>query len=181
MRELAKICGSYRNFHTLLKRQTHASMADSADPAAVLATAPAVVPAADPATVPSAEPLAEPAAESSAASNCDDAAAEVKARNLQRMMDLVVHTATCVNPACPSCNCLKMKTLFVHGLTCQIEAPARKCQMCRRLWTLLQAILPPPASHGSTGARLSLFVRPPCSCTRRGARSCNAQCHAAGT
>ena len=112
----------------------------SAEPSANPSAEPSVKPEPSAKPEPSVKP--EPGAEPPAGASNDNEAA-VKAQNIRRIMDVLVHTSTCFNPTCPSCNCLKMKTLFVHGLTCQIGAPVRNCQMCRNLWTLLQVIFPP--------------------------------------
>ena len=49
-----------------------------------------------------------------------------------------MHASACGDPNCPSSNCHKVKTLFIHGLNCQLKATGG-CALCRRMWTLLQA------------------------------------------
>jgi hypothetical protein len=70
--------------------------------------------------------------------NVQDAAARRdRARSIQLHMQLLVHASGCVNQACPSANCSKMKALLKHGATCTMRATGG-CHICRRIWALLQ-------------------------------------------
>ena len=62
---------------------------------------------------------------------CDDA------QSIQLHMQLLVHALQCQRADCPSQNCSKMKALLKHGASCKTRA-ARGCQICRRIWALLQ-------------------------------------------
>ena len=56
---------------------------------------------------------------------------------IQLHLELLVHASGCVNQACPSANCSKMKALLKHGATCTMRATGG-CHKCRRCWALLQ-------------------------------------------
>ena len=60
-----------------------------------------------------------------------------RAAQLARTMGLLVHASSCINPACPSSNCQKVKALFQHAVTCTRKVTGG-CQLCRRMWMLLQ-------------------------------------------
>lgn len=60
-----------------------------------------------------------------------------RAQSVQLHMQLLVHASQCQRGDCPSQNCSKMKALLKHGASCKIRA-ARGCQICRRIWALLQ-------------------------------------------
>jgi len=52
-------------------------------------------------------------------------------------MELLVHATRCKDANCGSPNCTKVKHLFKHAANCQLKA-AGGCQLCRKMWTLLQ-------------------------------------------
>ena len=58
-------------------------------------------------------------------------------QQLHRTMQLLVHASACSDRHCPSTNCMKVKALFQHGLTCPTKV-AGGCMLCRRMWNLLQ-------------------------------------------
>ena len=60
-----------------------------------------------------------------------------RAAQIQRTMELLVHATTCRVQNCGSPNCTKVKHLFRHATTCQVKAGGG-CQLCRKMWTLLQ-------------------------------------------
>lgn len=53
-----------------------------------------------------------------------------------RTVSLLVHTSACVNPACPSQSCARMKALLEHTYWC--SRMVSTCTPCRRVWTLLK-------------------------------------------
>tara|TARA_B100001142_G_scaffold298098_1_gene321011 strand:+ start:10 stop:2334 length:2325 start_codon:yes stop_codon:yes gene_type:complete len=61
----------------------------------------------------------------------------VRAEQIQRTMELLVHATRCKDANCGSPNCTKVKHLFKHAANCQLKA-AGGCQLCRKMWTLLQ-------------------------------------------
>ena len=58
-------------------------------------------------------------------------------QSVQLHMQLLVHASQCTRTTCQSQNCAKMKALLKHGASCNLRA-ARGCQICRRIWALLQ-------------------------------------------
>lgn len=60
-----------------------------------------------------------------------------RAAQIQRTMELLVHATTCRVTNCGSPNCTKVKHLFRHATACQVKAGGG-CQLCRKMWTLLQ-------------------------------------------
>ena len=60
-----------------------------------------------------------------------------RARSIRLHMELLVHASGCINTACPSANCYRMKTMLRHGARCALRA-AGGCQVCRRTWAFLQ-------------------------------------------
>jgi E1A/CREB-binding protein len=53
-----------------------------------------------------------------------------RAAQLQRTMELLVHASGCSNNQCTSANCLKVKTLFQHAVTCERRITGG-CALCR--------------------------------------------------
>ena len=51
-------------------------------------------------------------------------------QQLHRTMQLLVHASACSDRHCPSTNCMKVKALFQHGLTCPTKV-AGGCMLCR--------------------------------------------------
>jgi E1A/CREB-binding protein len=60
-----------------------------------------------------------------------------RAAQIQRTMELLVHATTCRAQNCGSPNCTKVKHLFRHATACPVKAGGG-CQLCRKMWTLLQ-------------------------------------------
>ena len=62
---------------------------------------------------------------------------QARMKQLQRTMELLVHASGCQSDRCTSSNCANVKNLFSHAYTCPVRA-AGGCNLCRKLWTLLQ-------------------------------------------
>ena len=60
-----------------------------------------------------------------------------RAAQLARTMALLRHASGCADARCASSNCAKVKALFQHAGACPLRV-AGGCQLCRRMWMLLQ-------------------------------------------
>lgn len=49
---------------------------------------------------------------------------------MARTMALLVHASACGDPNCASSNCLKVKQLFHHAVSCSLKVVGG-CQLCR--------------------------------------------------
>ncbi|KAK9866771.1 hypothetical protein WJX84_010523 [Apatococcus fuscideae] len=58
-------------------------------------------------------------------------------QQLARTMNLLVHASSCMQEACLSSNCAKVKKLFQHAVSCPAKVTGG-CQLCKRMWALLQ-------------------------------------------
>jgi E1A/CREB-binding protein len=81
-----------------------------------------------------AEPAKKPA--SREAESAERRRARQKSVDLH--MRLLIHSSSCTNPQCPSQNCRKMKGLLEHTKVCSSRSTKKPCQICRRVFALLQ-------------------------------------------
>ena len=58
-------------------------------------------------------------------------------RNLMMHIQLIEHASGCVNKACSSSNCAKMKDYLRHASVCKKKVQGG-CKICKRIWTLLR-------------------------------------------
>ncbi|KAG5186120.1 histone acetylation protein-domain-containing protein [Tribonema minus] len=58
-------------------------------------------------------------------------------RSIMLHMQLLTHASTCVDAACPSTNCSRMKALLAHGQSCPARAQGAQCDVCKRVFALL--------------------------------------------
>ena len=95
----------------------------------------------------------EPAAPAIAAQAWTEEDRRDRAAQIQHTMELLVHATTCRAQNCGSPNCTKVKHLFRHATSCQVKAGGG-CQLCRKMWTLLQVAQQGVHGDGLPGAPL---------------------------
>lgn len=59
-------------------------------------------------------------------------------RNVHLHLSLLLHAVKCDTANCPSAQCAKMKGVLNHGRTCTQLKTTGSCDLCRRIWALLQ-------------------------------------------
>lgn len=67
--------------------------------------------------------------------------------SIQRTINLVEHAAGCVNAACASTSCAKVRQMFQHVFTCQVRSSGG-CSTCKKMWMLCMLHAKNCTKHG---------------------------------
>jgi E1A/CREB-binding protein len=57
-------------------------------------------------------------------------------QQLQKTLELLVHSCNCNNPSCSSSSCRRLRQLFAHAVSCEVKVTGG-CTVCKKMWCLL--------------------------------------------